>query len=495
MPPLEIEPKINFHPLYFICPTEYHTYERGAFMKKTIGLLAACMIFLTACGKSAGGNITFTVSHTYDYYRAAVEQYNKTAAVPVEMINFDLVVSNTVQRTEDSAVLSVSPSEPEGESVWTDLPMENYLKAVNTGLMSGDGFDIIDMSGVEYYKYAGRDMLVNFDDLIANDPSFAIGDYDKKILDMYRSEKGLFVMPISHSHICWAIDNALLEKLNIVIDDDTWTWNDMLSIEEKMAQAREAGLTGKYPFINTAGFIPSASLFSQADGMFSYFIDEETKTARFNTGEFIELLELFGTLGGGRYVHPSTEIGRGDYYSTITDGFFAFCYLHDYDMRVFKDRFQEYRLLKKPSIAEDYEKPAYLSGRIYAISKDSPHIEEAWEFIKLLLSKGMQDTIGRIGANTYHGFPVRLDSKWGLAAYMEELNRKDEIWNSYKSKIERSDIDYIDSYIAGLNAATHSDYNLGTIVRTEADKYFSGKKSARDAARTIQDKVEVYLGE
>ncbi len=464
-------------------------------MKRLLLLTVACMIFLSACSKSAEGKITFTVSHTYDYFRAAAKQYNKSAAIPVEMVNFDLVVSSTVQRTEGSAFSANLPSEADDESVWIDLPFENYLKAINTGLMSGEGFDIIDMSGVEYYKYVNKDMLVNFDDLIANDPIFNIDEYDTKILDLYRSENGLFVMPLSYNHTCWAVDNALLKELNIIIDDETWTWNDILPIAEKMAQAREAGLTGKYPFTNTVGFIPSAAIFSKANGMFGYFIDEESKTARFSTREFIDFLELFQTLGGERYVHPSTEIGRGGYYSTIEDGFFAFCYLKNYDMRAFKDRFQEYRLLKRPSIAEGYEQPAFLSGRIYAINKNSPHIEEAWQFIKILLSKEMQDTIGRSGANTYRGFPVRLDSKSGLAAYMEELNKRDEIWNSYKSRIEQSDIDYIDRYIAGLNAATHSDYNLSTMVRMEADKYFSGKKSAQDVAQTIQDKVEVYLGE
>ena len=88
-------------------------------MKKATCFFLAIILLLFGCGASVQkGDISFTVSHTYDYYKQAVELYNQSHETPVQIENFDLVVAstgmtspsgNSVTSDEDGAEKSVRP--------------------------------------------------------------------------------------------------------------------------------------------------------------------------------------------------------------------------------------------------------------------------------------------------------------------------------------------------------------------------------------------------
>ena len=225
-------------------------------MKKQLaGVLCACFL-LSGCGASADQeSISFTVSHTYDYYKQAVELYNQSHEIPVQMENFDLVVSSTgMTSPSGNSVTSDEDGAEEAVRPWMDLKFENYEKMVQTGLLSGNGYDIIDMSGLDYEKYAEKGLLVNLDDLIAADPDFDWDEYDKSLIDRFRSDDGLFVLPISASTETIAVNADLFQELGIPLPKDGLPWEELLSMARQVSEAREAGKTEAYPFMKSVSY-------------------------------------------------------------------------------------------------------------------------------------------------------------------------------------------------------------------------------------------------
>ena len=109
-------------------------------MKKVIAIFLLTCVLLSGCGTSVDKeSISFTVSHTYDYYKQAVELYNQSHEIPAQMENFDLVVSSTgMTSPSGNSVASDEENAEEAVRPWMDLKFENYEKMVQTGLLSGN---------------------------------------------------------------------------------------------------------------------------------------------------------------------------------------------------------------------------------------------------------------------------------------------------------------------------------------------------------------------
>jgi multiple sugar transport system substrate-binding protein len=209
---------------------------------KKIMVFVLCVLLLlslAACGNSGENSaddniITFTVSYRYPYFVNAVEEFNNTHKnVKVKMVDFNLTYNSTVESGSEKTQVD----ENEGKRV--DLALDDYIKIVNSGLMSGGGYDIIKMSGLDYRKYIDKDMLVDFNELIENDKNFSQDSINKRIIDLLEYKGKLCIMPLNYyiSPII-AADADVFEKLDINVDDRKWTWNDFYDIACRLAEAK-----------------------------------------------------------------------------------------------------------------------------------------------------------------------------------------------------------------------------------------------------------------
>lgn len=464
-------------------------------MKKATCFFLAIILLLSGCGASVQkGDISFTVSHTYDYYKQAVELYNQSHETPVQIENFDLVVAstgmtspsgNSVTSDEDGAEKSVRP--------WMDLKFENYEKMVQTGLLSGNGYDIIDMSGLDYEKYAEKGLLVNLDNLIAADPDFDWDEYDKSLIDRFRSDDGLFVLPISASTETIAVNADLFQELGIPLPKDSLTWEELLSMARQVSEAREAGKTEAYPFMKSVSYDKlSIEMFDRMlrSELYTIWIDRKEKTHRFDTKEFLQTLEMFQQFDDPGLCSPNTEIGAGDYQKTLTDRAFVNLELLTYENSYEKQFLRDWEFLGEPCLAKQGQVSSPLYARYYAISKDSPYIEESWEFLKALISPEMQSIIGKMGMeSTYYDFPIHLSSRAALREEQLALSVQNE------APMTTEDAAQIDALLANAMPDPQGDNKLRQAVLLEAEKFFLGQKTAEQAVEQICERVELYLHE
>lgn len=464
-------------------------------MKKQLAIFLLAGVLLSGCGASTEKeSVSFTVSHTYDYYKQAVELYNQSHEIPIQMENFDLVISSTgMTSPSGNSVASDEENAEEAVRPWMDLKFENYEKMVQTGLLSGNGYDILDMSGLDYEKYAEKGLLVNLDDLISNDPDFDWSEYDQDLIDQFRSEDGLFVLPISVNTRTIAVNADLFQELDIPLPEGGFTWEELLSMARKVSAAREAGKTDVYPFMKSVSYDTlSIEMFDRMlrSELYATWIDRDEKTHRFDTEEFIETLKLFQQFDEPGLCSPDTEIGAGDYQSTLTERAFVDLQVFSYDLSYEKQRLGNWKFLGEPHLTKQERIPASLTARYYAISKDSPYLEESWEFLKALILPEMQSTIGKMGLeSTYYDFPIHLPSRMALRDEQLALSAQNE------TPMTTEDAAQIDTLLANAVPNPQGDNKLQQAVLLEAEKFFLGQKSAEEAAEQICERVELYLYE
>lgn len=145
----------------------------------------------------------------------------------------------------------------------------------------------------------------------------------------------------------------------------------------------------------------------------------------------------------------------------------------------------------------------------FAISARSDNKEGAWEFLKTMFSEEYQDSL--IGENSW-GFPVRkssLEKKFEqdmTPTYYEDENgvQVEEMktsWGYDDFELDiyaatKEEVDAVRELIASADKLTGTvDEQLVNIVMEEAEAFFSGQKSARDAAAVIQNRIQIYVNE
>lgn len=465
-------------------------------MKRIMLILVAICLLLSGCAFSEPKEvITFTAVHTYDYYTKAIETYNESHEIPVKLENFDLVVSNTVQSSTEGN--SAVPKEDEPEQAvrpWMDLKFENYEKVVHTGIMSKNGFDIIDMSGLDHNKYAEKGLLVDFDELAANDPSFSWDDYDKNIIDRLRTDDGLFVLPLSVSTSTIVVNANTFEDLGVELPKEL-TWSTLLDSGEKLSTQRKAGKTNIYPFMKVSSYEKlSIQMFDQMlrKELYTTWIDKNAKSHRFGEQYFLDTLKLFQAFDDIEYASSELFTGSDGYERSFTECAFVTLPILSYNNSYQKQFLENWRFLGEPTL-ETVEKPmTSLQSTYYSISKDSAHIQEAWEFLKLLISGEAQSDIGTRMQSTYQDFPINLKAR----AAMREKEQMASLASSQSNgSITDEDITQIDEMLANAYPYPRGDNQLRQGILLEAEKFFLGQKSADETAEEIAKRVELYINE
>lgn len=138
-------------------------------------------------------------------------------------------------------------------------------------------------------------------------------------------------------------------------------------------------------------------------------------------------------------------------------------------------------------------------GLPLAINGKSANKQEAWQFVKFLLSEEMQT------AMELNGFAVNKRAGKTNENALKELGQPNASGKSMKLMINGKeftpkpandhDIERIEQALNGIKAYAESDPKITKIVAEETAPFFQGQKSAEDTAKVIQNKAGTYLQE
>ena len=291
-------------------------------MKKLIALSLGVLLLLAGgckpandAGVSLGAAENAITVSAYDYMHygrhleAAAKKFmaqNPGTTVNVNVFSSMPEIKTTSSDDGGMTVAMISNDEnPDAES--------DYLRRLNTEMMSGGGADIIAMDIVPYYKYADAGQLLDLADFMDKDESFNRADYFDTVLDAMRYKGGQYILPLDFSFSYVTYDTELLTA----------------------AQAAEAAAKNKLSYadllaLGGAGFAAKedltllsenpAQLFSNLFAMNrDSFINLENKTCDFTSGAFAQLLADVQAYKDAGYLRPMPVISTDG----SSDGMFS----------------------------------------------------------------------------------------------------------------------------------------------------------------------------
>lgn len=364
--------------------------------------------------------------------------------------------------------------------------LEKYTTSVNTELMTGKGADIILLNNLPYENYAQKNLLVDYNTLIAKDTSFNKDNYFTNVINALAINGKNYAMPVSFGISVLSANKSILDSKNITIDSKTWTWTDFENVAKQVAGG--TGADKKYALANMS----ETNLVSRmVSASYTNFVDEKSKTAKFDTKDFTDLLTVAKDMVDQGLVNTTTTssrvndaAGRGSTVFNIQSidspmMFGAAKMIYGTDASY----------LSIPGSSGSY---TFTSDTLYGINSKSKYQSEAWDFIKFLLSDSVQ------ASRQLGGFPVNKNSLNTLltnAMTQTQSATNAGSANSFRVNFTQADSDLVKQFASNVNIYSGADSKILSIVQAEIPGFFSGQKTAADVAKVIQNRVNTFLKE
>lgn len=366
---------------------------------------------------------------------------------------------------------------------------EQYINTLNTELMSGLGPDIISVSLLPFEKYISKGFLADLTQMMEADAGFRPDEFYTNIFDAMKVDGKLYAMPASIKINALAVNKKAISDRGIIFDDKIWTWDDFGAIRKNMLLQGDDGY-----------IIPPVSGSVLLTGSYYRFVRTAQKEASFSSGEFAKMLELARELGmdGERYSNDGVD----GLFETAPRGTVLFSPQVISDVMMLsttKTLFgSEIELCNLPRYESETYGGSFTSDIIFAINNNSGNREKAWEFIKILLSEEIQSM------DELKGFPVRKQALTEVIDRNNALLRNQEMVFSVSAgngepvtpeALVDEEVQQLLEYVEGLAEYSHIDSKALEIIQKEAKSFFAGKKTAAEAADSIEQKMNLYLNE
>lgn len=368
---------------------------------------------------------------------------------------------------------------------------DEFTNKFTASVMAGEGPDIIIAEPKlvpSINNMIRNDVFADLNYLIENDPEFEPGDYYEQILDSGLYQGKRYYIPCRFSLAVLYTTDEILEQNNISIDESDWTWDRMLEIADRIGEAGE----DKYLFTELEFY----DLLRSSEP----FIDYEKRSTRFDTEDFIELLDIYRKLH--KYVCPPEEIDRYDGISELVLSSGKVIFLKDEGCPVQSfgnnSRFihymnQEARMYLMPSVKKG--KGTFADAELIAgINARSKYKEEAYKYIKILLNDSLTDELDRsmpVREKSYSAIKNHYISMGGNAGYIS-----DSYGNQINgTAIPQAHIDLLDGWIGNITRCNITDTSVKEIIDEQLEKFLDGKSDSKQTAKVINDKIRIFLNE
>lgn len=367
---------------------------------------------------------------------------------------------------------------------------DDYITKLNNDITSGNIPDIlITDNQTPFESYAAKGVFADLYEFIDNDDTVSREDFLPNLLTAMEIDGKLYRFTDSFQ-IFTAVGKTSIFGRETGID--------FKRINEIMKSRPEGTEV-------LAGTVKEQVLLHAMEICGDNFIDYKAGKCDFTSDYFIELLEFANGFISSIDIDSYFNDAFWDRYKTMyadEDALMLITYITDFSDILY----QEHEIFGEEVTAVGF--PSFsgsgtafdVSGG-FAISAKSKNQEGAWEFVRSLLTEDYQDGIEQL--------PVRKSSlekksQKNMREYDPQATRIAVIGSmaigtsgfvieDYKP--EQADIDKVMDIITSTTQINRYNYTVTDIVTEEAGAYFSGAKSARDAAVTIQNRVQNYLDE
>ena len=440
---------------------------------KNFFVCAMILFILTSCKTKPAdepvNDVTINTFYSTSYLFEAVMNYNNENRGSNVIISEFMDPSVTVTNAETGTVESVG-------SV-NDDTYEKYYMQLNTKIMSGKAEDIFFFSNNTFpvKKYASMNVFHDLSEFILNSAEFNEDDYYMNAVDAVKAAlNGQYALPVFWNFHPLAFNSPLINNTGLFIEDNirAMTFTEIIDLSKKLIDEttlENAFFFRKGRIENDLIDITNKFIIEKYDE----FVDTDNNKVFFNTDKFIKLIETVYELKEN-YPQMPEDLPYDNVFFPYTQNF-AFSIVN----------------LSQANPGA-VERPVLVSGKngkistnmiCFAINGKSNKKEEAWDFIKYMLSEDFQAMHPglTVGINR-NAFEYKIESYYKNAGELYNINYdQDQIKGMFRE------------WASLVNVYSITDINIETIIKEELQLYFTDEKTSHETADSIQRRAEMYL--
>ncbi|UQZ82412.1 Putative ABC transporter substrate-binding protein YesO [Paenibacillus konkukensis] len=367
---------------------------------------------------------------------------------------------------------------------------EQFVKTNNAALLAGSGPDVIELDELPSDQYAKRQLLVDLNKLMKQDPNFHREQYFDNVLDHSQDSGKLYGMPLYFSLVGLFGDADAIEKAGVTFDDSKWTLNDFIDIAKQLKQK------GSYKYSYSEW--PSNLLVNMVSENYAQLVSGTNGNAYFDTDALADMMRKVTTLGDEELIYKSVESGITNKLdsravdSSDVDAYFSQMEVYSLRDAVVRSPYKHTKLYIKPHPANAGDGGYFKPFGTLGINGNSAHPEVAWDFIKFLLNdESVQSYVGEFDDNP--GFPLNRSVYEHQADKIKSDGLKD--YDDSTVKVDPAFLEQMGSYLSKAVNAVRGPSKIEGIVDKQSEAFFSGQKSAEAAAKLIGNKIDLLLNE
>jgi ABC-type glycerol-3-phosphate transport system substrate-binding protein len=384
--------------------------------------------------------------------------------------------------------------------------IENFKTMLTTSVMAGEGPDLLVYRPNLFNsltKTMATGAFADLNPLIEGDPSFDTSAFYPEVFNAGVFNDKRYFIPLYYEISTLVTSKTSLSSLALTLDEAGWTMNELKDAIHNYKASNPSG--SQYFFDHYMNFL---SLL-RSSGL--QLVDYQNKTTSFQSKGFIELMVLYKEIAP---LVPSldTELSLGLTPVLLRDNVVRMIYL---------DPQKPSYLARNNAIATSYlgddfvivPFPTYEAGAKYpvrlfdvvSINAQCQDQQAAFDFIKILLSEEIQKTKTSHGFyNDTSGMPVNR------YAYLNEIEELKAPSNNVgliavSNGVETTSVksipltdevaDMAMGIINHMAPPIHLDQEIENIISEGLQAYLSGKRTAEQAAKEIDEKVSLFLNE
>lgn len=254
---------------------------------------------------------------------------------------------------------------------------EDYSEWLSAKYLKGEEPDVFMILGEDFNTLSALGALKNLDSLIQKDQQFHIEDYYASVLYSGQYYNHQYALPYESNPTLMFVNQMLLKKEHIHLPDNDWTLDDFYTICQQVTKdTNNDGQIDQYGCYNydwlDSVYSHKVNLFDE-NGESCYLNQKDVKNA-------ISFVQKIYNLNQG-YTVTSQDFDMGKV-AFAPMSFAEYRTYKPYPYRVKKYSQFEWDCIQMPGADENNS--SEVSSLLMGISLRTSHIQEAWEFLKLL---------------------------------------------------------------------------------------------------------------
>ncbi|WP_010233189.1 ABC transporter substrate-binding protein [Clostridium arbusti] len=328
-----------------------------------LGLVITMSVF-AGCGgssSSSGGNVTLTYS---------IWDKNQQAGMQA--------IADAFHKKNPNITVKVEVT-----------PWDQYWTKLDAGASSGTMPDVFWMHSNQYLKYANGNMLMDITDKIKSSKEASMSNFPEGLVDTYTVKGKYYAMPKDYGTIGLWYNKAMFDAKGIAYPDDTWDWNKLLEVAQKLTDSSK----GVYGFVAPADDEQGYYNFVYQNQ--GYILSPDKTKSGFDLPATKEAIQWDVDLSRKYKVSPTQQqIADTTFTQYFESGKAAMGLFGSWMVSEFNSNDYVAKNCNVAVMPKGKVRATIYNGLANSVSAKTKHPEEAWKFLEYLGSKE---------ANTIHG--------------------------------------------------------------------------------------------